>query len=139
MANDEIQMLFPAALGSRTLPYSPGAMVERPSAIVFTAGQTGVTAHGELAGDGGIAAQTRQVFENLGQVLAEANMDFSNVLMLRNYMVNPDDMPGFRVVRDELYLTLFPNGNFPANTLLFVARLARPEYLVEIEAVAART
>jgi enamine deaminase RidA (YjgF/YER057c/UK114 family) len=42
---------------------------------------------------------------------------------------------GFYAVRDEIFPTLFPDGKYPANTLLIISRLVKPELFVEIEAI----
>ncbi len=54
--------------------------------LVFLAGQVGIDSEGKLAGDG-VAAQTRQVFANLGKVLEAVGASFSNVVELTTYLV----------------------------------------------------
>jgi enamine deaminase RidA (YjgF/YER057c/UK114 family) len=44
----------------------------------------------------------------------------------------------FYAVRESLFATLYPAGEYPGNTLLVVSRLVRPEFLIEIEAIAGR-
>jgi enamine deaminase RidA (YjgF/YER057c/UK114 family) len=109
-----------------------------PSEILYLAGQVAAGGDGSVVGIGDFVAQARKVFENIGAVLAEATMDFSNIVKFTNYLVNPEDLVAFRAVRSELYENLFPDGKFPADSLLVISRLARPEYLLEIEAVAVR-
>jgi enamine deaminase RidA (YjgF/YER057c/UK114 family) len=138
MAAPGLRMLRPAAFVARRGPYSPGVLAVQPREVLYLAGQVPVGADGAIVGEGDIELQARQVFENMGAVLAEANMDFSNVVKFTNYLVNPEDLPGLRTVRTELWVEFFPDGQFPADTLLVVARLARPEFLIEIEAVAVR-
>ena len=80
-----------------------------------------------LVGKGDAAAQTRQALQNIGLVLAGAGADFSNVVELTTYVVG----------RGEVYPHMYPDGDFPPNTLLVVAGLVSEDYLVEIKAVAA--
>lgn len=49
------------------------------------------------------------------------------------FLTNPDDMPLWREAQKEAF-----GDVVPASTLLFVSRLARPEYRIEVEAVAAK-
>jgi enamine deaminase RidA (YjgF/YER057c/UK114 family) len=104
---------------------------------MFLAGQVSLDAGGNMVGEGDAAAQTRQIFENLGAVLASAGASFSNVLEVVIYVVGREAAEANRQARAELYPALFPNGDYPAATLLIVDGLAREEFLVEIKAVAA--
>jgi enamine deaminase RidA (YjgF/YER057c/UK114 family) len=131
-------MIRPAVFAARRGPYSPGVLAQSPTAILLVAGQVAVGGDGAVVGAGQFASQARKIFENIGAVLAEADMDFSNVVKFTNYLVNPDDLGELRTVRAALWEEFFPDGNYPADTLLVVSRLARPEYLLEIECVAAR-
>ena len=54
----------------------------------------------------------RRVFENIGAVLAEAEMDFANGVKFTNYLVNPDDLVELRVVRLELWEEYFLTETF---------------------------
>lgn len=135
MAAHGFTMLRPASFGPSRGPYSPGVLVAAPTRVLYTAGQTPTDADGNIVGVD-FETQARRVFENLGVVLEEAGMSFSNVVKFTNYLINPEDMSALRVVRTELWAEYFPDGALPADTLLFVSRLARPDFLVEIEAVA---
>jgi 2-iminobutanoate/2-iminopropanoate deaminase len=138
VAASGLKMLYPESFGQRRMPYSPGVLAEGPTAVLYLAGQVPVDHEGAIVGGGDFTTQARKVFENIGAVLAEANMDFSNVVKFTNYLINPDHLAEFRAVRSELWGELFPDGTHPADTLLVVARLARPEFLLEIDTVAVR-
>ncbi len=103
---------------------------------VFLAGQVGIDSEGKLAGDG-VAAQTRQVFANLGRVLEAVGASFSNVVEFTTYLVGEESVGPFIKARTEIFPGIFPDGDFPPNTLLIIDGLVRPEFLVEIKAVAA--
>ena len=105
--------------------------------MVYVAGQVGIDAAGNLAGDGSVAAQTRQVFENIGAVLAAAGASFGEVVEFATYLVGRETVQPFMAARAELLPRLFPAGDYPPNTLLVIEGLVREEFLVEIKAVAA--
>ena len=104
----------------------------RPGRIVWVAGQVALDAEGALVGAGDVRAQTERVFENLRIALAAAGATFDDVVKLNWYATNVDEPAAFREVRDR-----YVNGERPpASTFVKVARLAREEFLVEVECVA---
>ena len=88
-------------------------------------------------GSGDAAAQTRQVFENIGQILSGVGASFDNVVELTTYVVGRESIQGFIQARTQIYPDIFSNGDYPPNTLLVVDGLVREEFLVEIKALAA--
>ena len=122
----------PAPLGA----YSVG-MIVNAGRLVYVAGQVGVNTAGELVGSGDAAAQTRQVLQNIGGVLEAAGAGFSNVVEFTTYVVGRSSVQGFIDGRNQVFPDIFPNGDYPPNTLLVVDGLVREEFLVEIKAVAA--
>jgi enamine deaminase RidA (YjgF/YER057c/UK114 family) len=104
---------------------------------VFVAGQVAVDASGNLVGKDDVMAQTRQVFKNIGQVLANAGASFTNVVQFTTYLVGREAIQPFIQARAQINPVLFPNGDYPPNTLLIVAGLVREEFMVEIQAIAA--
>ena len=122
----------PAPLGA----YSVG-MTVNAGRLVYVAGQVGVDISGNLVGPGDAAAQTRQVLQNIGGVLEAAGAGFSNVVEFTTYVVGRSSVQGFIDGRNQVFPDIFPNGDYPPNTLLVVHGLVREEFLVEIKAVAA--
>ena len=122
----------PAPLGA----YSVG-MTVNAGRLVYVAGQVGVNTAGELVGPGDAATQTQQVFENIGNILAAAGAGFGNVVEFTTYVVGRGSVAGFIEGRNRVFPDIFPNGDYPPNTLLVVDGLVREEFLVEIKAVAA--
>lgn len=116
--------------------YSNAVEVEA-GRLLFIAGQVSINERGDLVGKGDLAAQARQVFHNLGQILAEAGGSFQNVVKFTTYLVDSHDIGAFVAVRKELFAQLYPKGDYPANTLLVIARLVKEELLLEVEAIAA--
>jgi enamine deaminase RidA (YjgF/YER057c/UK114 family) len=109
----------------------------RGGELMFVAGQVAVDINGNLVGAGDMAAQTRQVFENLQNILAGVGASFSNVLEFTTYVVGRENVQPYIQARSDVYPGLFPNGDYPANTLLVISGLVKDEYLLEIKAVAA--
>lgn len=106
------------------------------SGLIFVAGQVALDEHGEMVGIGDIAAQTTQTFRNIQTALEGVGSSLPDTLKLMTYIVNPDDLPAFRAARTEYFNSVFPDGNYPAHTLVVVAGLSAPEHLIEVEAVA---
>ncbi len=99
--------------------------------LLFVSGLIGVDASGALVGGDDVAAQARQVFENMRLVLAEAGCRFEDVVKVTVYLTDVDDRPKINPVRQEMF-----GDARPASTLVEVSRLAVPGAKVEIEAVA---
>ncbi|MGH3716606.1 MAG: RidA family protein [Micromonosporaceae bacterium] len=103
----------------------------RTGDTVWVSGQVALS-DGQIVGVDDIEAQSVQVFENLKEVLAAAGTDFSSVVSTTTYMTDRSFSLPINDVRKR-YLT---GPVLPTSTLLVVAGLARPEFLVEISAVA---
>jgi 2-iminobutanoate/2-iminopropanoate deaminase len=106
----------------------------RASGLLFLAGQVAVGGEGEIVGPGDCAAQTRQAYVNVERILAAAGSSLGGVVRFRSYLVSAEDIPAYREARSEVFAMAYPDGDYPAHTLLVVAGLAAPELLVEIEA-----
>ncbi len=116
--------------------YSQAVKV-RPGRLLYIAGQVGITLDGSLAGDGGIAAQTRQCYDNIGEILAAAGASFDDVVEFTTYVVGRETVQPFMEARSAIFPALYPDAEYPPNTLLVIEGLVREEFLVEIKAVAA--
>jgi len=112
--------------------YSQGWVVSGGK-IIFLSGQISVDKNGDYVGEGDIALQTRTVLENIKGVLEGVGASMKDVIKVNIYTV---DMVGYREAMRDIQRQYFPD-NFPASTLLEVKSLARPQFLVEIEAIAA--
>ena len=99
---------------------------------VYIAGQVALDPAGELVGPGDIAAQTRQVFDNLQAALQTVGASFEQVVKLNYYLVDASQLPVVREVRNQYINTEQP----PASTAVEVRRLFRDDILIEVEAVA---
>ena len=110
--------------------YAPGILV-KPGHLLFIAGQTALDSDGNVVGIGDPAAQTRQIYENIGRILAAAGGTFSDLVKITRYMTDVAFKEQINRVQRE-YLTEDP----PASTGIVVKGLAREDFLVEIEAIA---
>ena len=106
-------------------PYSP---VVVDGGLVYTAGQVGFDANGELV-PGGIAAQTRRALENLTSCLRAAGCERTDVLKVNAYLADLADFDGFNAVYREFF-----EQPFPARTTVGVSLPGK--LLMEIEATA---
>ncbi len=100
--------------------------------LVVISGQVPADEDGMPVGLGDPAAQVRQVFENLATALGAAGAQLDQVVKLTVYLTDLDDLPVFRHVRDEYILADRP----PASSLVQVSGLVRPEFRIEVDALA---
>jgi enamine deaminase RidA (YjgF/YER057c/UK114 family) len=105
----------------------------RPGRTIYISGQLGMTADGKFAGSpGDFRAQATQAFENLKAALGAVGADFNHVVKITNYFTDMAHLPIFFEVRDRYVNTKAP----PASTAVQIVKLARPDALFEIEAIA---
>ena len=136
MAGTERQVVNTASAPQPLGAYSQAIRV-KAGEFLYIAGQVGVDSGGNLAGDGSLASQTRQVYENLGSILSSVGASFSDVVEFTTYVVGRKSVVPFMEARAGIFPSLYPNGDYPPNTLLVIEGLVREEFLVEIKAVAA--
>jgi|ERR1700712_301540 len=101
---------------------------------IYTAGQVSIDERGELVGGDDLAAQTAQAMRNVGLALAAAGAGYADIVKITTYVVKY--RPEQRAVIGKARAPFFASGEPPASTLVGVAALALPDWLVEIEAVA---
>ena len=108
-------------------------VVEASGARTFyIAGQVALDDSGNIVGEGEMGAQARQVFENLHTALRAVGASFKDVVKLTYFIVDMSQMQTVREARDQYIQPEY----LPASTAVEVRRLAREEFLLEIEAVA---
>jgi enamine deaminase RidA (YjgF/YER057c/UK114 family) len=123
-ANPET-MPKPVGRYSHTVEVAPGAR------WLHVSGQLGMTPDGKLAE--GFAAQCEQAFKNVLAAMAAAGMGEEDLVKLTVLTLSNNNLTPMREVRDRLFSKVVP-----ASTLIVCAGLAKPEYLVEVEAIAAK-
>ena len=110
--------------------YAHGILTESGCRWLHVSGQVGILPDGTMAMSG--EAQLEQAFSNVFAVLRAAGMDKQHLVKLTVLLTRADEVGSYRTVRDRLL-----DGHIVASTLMVVAGLASPDFLVEIEAVAA--
>lgn len=110
--------------------YSHGVIVEEASRMLYVAGQVALDENGELVGPGDPTAQAVQVFTNLQRVVESAGGRLQNIAKTSIFLVDLAHRAAVGEVRKQ-----FLGDNPPVNTLLVVSGLARPDLLVEVEAI----
>jgi reactive intermediate/imine deaminase len=98
---------------------------------LFISGQLPVNHAGDLVGAGDLRAQTRQVFENLHTAVRASGATLDHVVKITVFMTDVSGLAVFREVRDSYF-----TRSAPASSVVKVAGLLRPEFMIEIEAVA---
>jgi 2-iminobutanoate/2-iminopropanoate deaminase len=124
------QLLIPSTM-PKSGGYSQLALVTGGT-VVFIAGQVALDKSGDVVGKDDFKAQIQQVFENLKAAVEAAGGSFNDVVKLNSYFLDFSNLSDFREVRDK-YINV---KNPPASTAIQVPRLFRPEFLIEVEAVA---
>ncbi|MGM0494742.1 MAG: RidA family protein [Armatimonadota bacterium] len=127
MTRREIQ---PVSVPRPVAEYAHGVEVVGGRAL-YVAGQIALDADGNLVGKGDFGAQVRQVFKNIEAIIAEAGGEISDIVKMTTFLTDMSNYAAFCEVRGE-----FLRPPFPAATLVEVTALVRPEWMVEVEAVA---
>ncbi len=122
--------LSPTTIHPPFAPYSPGVEVASRSRLVFASGQLGIAKDGTIPAD--CAGQAELAFANIEAILAEAGMGLKDIVRINAYVTGREHLQPYMQVRNKLF-----EEPFPASTLMIVAGFARPEFVVEIEAIAA--
>jgi enamine deaminase RidA (YjgF/YER057c/UK114 family) len=104
--------------------------------IIFISGQTALDRDGNLVGKNDFAAQATQVFRNLSVALEERGCNPSNLVKMTVFLTDMDNLADYRDARNRFFASVTPVAA-PAVTLIEVSRLYGPEFLIEIEAIAA--
>jgi len=111
--------------------YNHGVSVPAMSRFCYTAGQVGKNADGSLPGD--FASQVRNCYYNLGEILAVDGMTLEDLVKVTVFVTRHEHVARWREIRDQLL-----GETKPASTMLVVALLSEPGYLIEVEGVAAK-
>ncbi len=121
----------PGAIAPPFSRYAHGVEAPGSARWLHISGQVGVRPDGSLA-DGPIA-QMEQTWRNLLAILDSAGMGAADLVKVTAYLTRHEDVAHYRDLRDRML-----GGAETASTLVVVAGLAHPDWLVEIEAVAAK-
>ena len=104
--------------------------------IIFIAGQTALDSDGHVVGRGDFAAQAAQVFRNLDIALQASGCTPANLVKLTVFLTDMDNLALYREARNRFFASVTPPAA-PAVTLVEVSKLYGPDFMIEIEAIAA--
>ena len=116
------------------LPAPPGGIYDhviRVGQLIFISGQLGRDQSGNPVSPEDIAGQYRQVWKNVVVAVSAAGGTEADIVKTTTFVVGPDNIPAVRAVRAELC-----SSGPPTSTMVVVAALADPRYLVEVDAIA---
>jgi enamine deaminase RidA (YjgF/YER057c/UK114 family) len=122
--------LNPASIRRPFARYSHGIEIGEGSRLVLCSGQLGVAMNEVVPAD--VEAQAALCFDNIAAILGEAGLTLADIVRINAYVTAREHMAGYMAVRDR-YVGEPP----PASTLMIVTGFTRPEFLVEVEAIAA--
>lgn len=111
--------------------FSQATTIEAKGKLVFISGMTARTADGTIAGIGNVELQTRQVCENLKAAAEAAGGSLNDIVRVDVYVRNMEHFPIIHKVRREYF-----KEPVPASTMVEVAKMTSPDYLIEISAIA---
>ena len=120
----------PKTIAAPASAYAQGLCVEGATRWLTISGQVGVRLDGTMAGDS--EAQMEECWNRIFAVLDDARMSKLNIVKVTVFLTRAEDVILYRDVRDRNL-----EGHVAASTLLVVSGLADPDWLVEIEAIAA--
>ena len=112
--------------------YSHVVTAEGAQKLVFCAGQVPADPDGKVLPPDDFEAQTKMVMQNLSRALAAGGAKLSDVTKVTIYICNQHDVPKARGILETYF-----GGNPPGSTLCVLRGLANPNFLLEIEAIAA--
>jgi enamine deaminase RidA (YjgF/YER057c/UK114 family) len=129
-----IRRINPPELGS---PPGYSQIVEVSAGrIIFIAGQTALDRDGNVVGKGDFIAQAAQVFVNLSHALEASGCTPANLVKLTVFLTDMNNLTAYREARNRFFASVTPPAA-PAVTLVEVSKLYGPDFLIEIEAIAA--
>lgn len=126
-----LRRLNPSTIRAPFARYSHGVLVEGASQLLFASGQLGVAPDDTVPDD--IEAQCVLCFENIKAILADAGLDFGDVVRFSGFVTDRAYFPIYGAVRSH-----YVQGDAFASTLLIVGGFTRAEFKVEVEVTAAR-
>src|SRR5215831_3017740 len=125
------RMLFPKTVAAPTSTFSHAVEVTAGARMLFITGQIALSVDGTVPSS--FVEQAELCWRNIIEILKEANMELRDLVKIQGFVVDPADMPAYRAVRERIL-----GEHRPASTMIVISALGRPEWKVEIEAVAAR-
>ncbi len=125
-----LKPILPGTIRAPFARYSHAIEVPAGTRLVFCSGQLGIDPDETIPAT--VEGQTTRCFENIGAILGEAGLSMADVVRINAYVTGREHMQGYMTVRDR-----YTSDPPPASTLMIVNGFTRPEFLVEVEVVAA--
>ncbi len=125
-----LKPILPQAIRAPFARYSHAIEVAAGSRLLFCSGQLGMEPDDAIPPT--VEGQAERCFENIRAILAEARLTMADIVRINAYVTGREHMQGYMAVRDRY--TADPP---PASTLMIVGGFTRPEFLVEVEVMAA--
>jgi enamine deaminase RidA (YjgF/YER057c/UK114 family) len=111
--------------------YSQAVKVTGAQTILFLAGQVAYDAKGQPAHRGDVVAQAREVFRSIKAQVEAGGGTMASIVKINTYLTDIRHRTELIPVREEFF-----GKKSPASTLVGVAALAQPDWLIEVEAIA---
>jgi enamine deaminase RidA (YjgF/YER057c/UK114 family) len=127
-----LRHIVPKQIRAPFARYSHAVEVPASARWLLCSGQLGIAPDDALPESA--EEQAVLCFDAIGACLAEADMSFADIVRINAYVTDRVHMAPYMTVRDR-YVTLPP----PASTLMIVSGFTRPEFKVEVEAIAAKS
>jgi enamine deaminase RidA (YjgF/YER057c/UK114 family) len=124
------RFLTPKSIKPPFARYSHGVEVPPGKRLVLCSGQVAITVDDQIPEDAG--AQAELCFRNIEAILGEAGLGLQDIVRINAYVTDRAHLRPYMDVRDRLF-----SSPAPASTLMIVSGFARPEFKVEVEAIAA--
>jgi enamine deaminase RidA (YjgF/YER057c/UK114 family) len=128
----KITRISPKTIAKPFSNYSHVVTAEGAKKLVFCAGQVAADINGKVLPPDNFEAQAKMVMKNLKNALAAGGAKLSDVTKITIYICNPHDVPKARAILNDYF-----DEHPPGSTLCILRGLANPNFLLEIEAIAA--
>lgn len=125
-----LKSILPQAIRAPFARYSHAIEVAAGSRLIFCSGQLGIDPDDAIPST--VEGQAERCFENIRAILAEAGLSMADIVRINAYVTGREHMQGYMAVRDR-----YTSDPPPASTLMIVGGFTRPEFLVEVEVMAA--
>mgnify|MGYP001417242579 CR=1 FL=1 len=120
----------PSTIRAPFAHYSHGIEVPAGYRLLVCSGQLGATPDDTVPEE--VEDQANLCFSNIAEILRSAGMSIDDIVRLNAFVTGREHLAGYMRARDR-----FIGARKPASTLMIVSGFARPEFKVEIEALAA--
>jgi 2-iminobutanoate/2-iminopropanoate deaminase len=125
------QEIVSANLAEPNGHFAQAVVAEATGRLLFISGMTARNTEGGITGVGDITAQTRQVCENVKAAVEEAGGTIEDIVRVDVYVTDIRHFDAIHAVRREFF-----TGVAPASTMVEVSKFVKPEYLIEMNAIA---